>query len=82
MPSSPAPSTLAARVNWVSTTPRVRLESRGGENALGHQRGRVEWDRGEDQKPAENIRLVRCAHTTTVILGTIKPSEVDQFAMV
>lgn len=78
MPSSPAPSTLAARVNWVSTTPRVRLEGRGGENALGHQRGRVEWERGEDQKPAENIRLVRCAHTTTIILGTIKPSEVDR----
>lgn len=49
---------------------------------MGHQRGRVEWERGEDQKPAENIRLVRCAHTTTVILGTIKPSEVDPFAMV
>lgn len=34
------------------------------------------------KKPAENIRLVSCAHTTTVFLGTIKPSEVDQFAMV
>lgn len=41
MPSSPAPSTLAARVNWLST-PRVRLEGRGGETALGHQRGREE----------------------------------------
>lgn len=35
MPSSPASSPLAARVNWVSTTPRVRLDGRGGQKCIG-----------------------------------------------